>query len=102
MGKRYGWGPSFIGDCDDCGCEHWGHYDEHEEEPLCPECVRWREKKFAAEEKLAAKALIKAEKEAAKAAAKAEKAAAKAAEKAEKVAAKAAAKVGGKRARGET
>lgn len=113
MGKCYGRGPSFIGDCDECGCEHWGHVGEpHEEAPLCPGCTRWAERELAKKEaaaekfeKAAAKASLKAAKAAAKALLKAAKAAAKAqikSEKAFKVAAKAAAKVGGKRGRGET
>ena len=93
----------FVGDCDDCGREHWS-YGTHEDEPLCPDCVLYQSRREAKAEKAAAKAenaavraaikaAAKAEKDAIKAAAKAEKAAARAATKAAKLAAKAAKEV---------
>ena len=101
MGKRYGSGSTFIGDCDDCGCEHWGDdWEEHEEEPLCRECERFAERREALAAKLEAAAADKAAKKAAKAAAAAAKAAAKAVAAAAKAAARAAAK-GLKRKEGE-
>ena len=78
MGKRYGRGSTYIGDCDDCGCEHWGHdWADHEEEPLCSECERYAERMEALAAKQEAAAAAKAAKQAIKAAADAAKAAAK-------------------------
>ena len=72
MGGNYGHGREYIGDCNECGIEHYGHSDEeHDDEPLCPRCEAYAERAaLEAEWKraAAAAAAVKQEKRAAKAA----------------------------------
>ena len=57
MGKRYGEGRHFIGDCNDCGAEHYGYDsgEDHDDEPMCESCQRYdnqrKEKARKAKEK---------------------------------------------------
>jgi hypothetical protein len=102
MGSNYGFGPVFLGDCNDCGIEHYGRWgEEHSEDPLCPRCVKRHDKADAKAEKARTKAAEKAARAAAKVATKTAKAAATAAAKKAATAATAKA-AGSKRARGET
>ena len=112
MGRHYGSGRDYIGDCTSCGAEFWGAYghpdDEFDEQGglvwFCPPCEKRRDsderratlkamKATAKAEKAALKFAFKAAKEAAKAAARLEKQREKAAAKEAKLAAKTAAQV---------